>query len=441
MQNKQPFLELDGLGSSECLEKTWPKHPRSEPVQVVQRTAAQLPREILNIENKVRSNLFGWRGQFSPQLVEALLRAYAPEDAFILDPFVGSGTVLYEAGHLWLKALGTEINPAAGKLAQIYQLINKDRLERKTILDNLGSSLNHMFYNDLPLFMVLPDNQRVSEVEKLLVALHRTLVEPETRALLETLIVGLDFHTQPISTARLASKWKDLKKLVMELPYSQSPIELKLCDARTLPLGDSVVDLIITSPPYINVFNYHQQYRASAEALGWRALEVAKSEIGSNRKHRQNRFLTVIQYCLDIAGVLTELKRVSKPSAQMIVVVGRESNVRKTAFFNGEIIEALAVRCAGLKTFLKQERAFKNKFGALIREEIITFGIPAATNTVTLASPRAIATDILREAVTRAPAESLTDLRFAINAVDIVRSSPIFKPLSANPLLRSMASN
>jgi len=228
MENKQPFLELEGFSSSQYSEKTWAEPTRSGRAGAVHRTSGYLPQDVLDIENKVRSNLFGWRGQFSPQLVEALLRAYAPEDAFILDPFVGSGTVLHEAGHLGLKALGTEINPAAGKLAQIYQLINKDRLERKTILDNLESSLNHMFYNDLPLFMVLPENQRGSEVEKLLVALHRTLVEPETRALLETLIVGLDFHTQPISTARLASKWKDLKKLVMELPYSQSPIELKL---------------------------------------------------------------------------------------------------------------------------------------------------------------------------------------------------------------------
>lgn len=43
--------------------------------------------------------------------------------------------------------------------------------------------------------------------------------------------------------------------------------------------------LVLTSPPYINVYNYHQQYRASAEALGWDLLEVAKTEIGSNRKH------------------------------------------------------------------------------------------------------------------------------------------------------------
>ncbi|MEW6406440.1 MAG: DNA methyltransferase, partial [Chloroflexota bacterium] len=407
----------------------------------VHRTSGHLSQDVLDIENKVRSNLFGWRGQFSPQLVEALLRAYAPQDAFILDPFVGSGTVLYEAGHLGLRALGTEINPAAGKLAQIYQLINKDRPERKTILNNLESSLTRLAYDDLPLFTGLHGNPRGSEVEKLLVALHRTLVDPETRALLETLIVSLDFHAQPVSTARLASKWKDLKKLVMELPYAQNSIALKLCDARALPLENSVVDLVITSPPYINVFNYHQQYRGSAEAMGWRALEVAKSEIGSNRKHRQNRFLTVIQYCLDIAAALRELKRVSKPAAEMIFVIGRESNVRKTAFFNGQIIEGLAIRCAGLKTVLKQERAFKNKFGAAIREEIITFGIPSGTNTASLDNPRVVARDILQEAAHRAPAESLRDLRFAIDAVDVVRPSPIFKPLSANPLLRSMASN
>lgn len=435
MQNKQPFLDLGGFNSSQYVEKAWAKLTRSDRAWAVHRTSGPLPQDVLDIENKVRSNLFAWRGQFSPQLVEALLRAYAPEGAFVLDPFVGSGTVLCEAGHLGLRALGAEINPAAAKLAQVYELVNKTRFERSNVLQKLEPYLTRLAHQELPLFMQLPAKEAGSEVEKLLVALHRTLADPVSRALLETLIVGLDFHNQPVSTGRLASKWNELKKLVVNLPHSGKPIELKLCDARALPLENSVVDLVITSPPYINVFNYHQQYRASAEALGWKALEVAKSEIGSNRKHRQNRFLTVIQYCLDMAGVLTELKRVSKSSAQIIFVVGRESNVRKTAFFNGQIVEALAFRCVGLKTLLKQDRAFRNKFGARIREEIITFGIPSPTNRVSLDDPRAVAIDVLKEAAARAPDESLADLRFAISAADIVQPSPIFEPLSANPSL------
>jgi len=48
------------------------------------------------------------------------------------------------------------------------------------------------------------------------------------------------------------------------------------------------------------------------EALSWNVLKVAKSEIGSNRKHRSNRFLTVIQFCLDIAQTFNEMVRVLK---------------------------------------------------------------------------------------------------------------------------------
>ena len=44
-----------------------------------------LSEDILNIKEKKRSNLFPWRGQFSPQLVEALLTAYSSKDDFVLD--------------------------------------------------------------------------------------------------------------------------------------------------------------------------------------------------------------------------------------------------------------------------------------------------------------------------------------------------------------------
>src|SRR5438128_517596 len=71
-----------------------------------------IPQERLNIDNKERSNLFPWNGQFSPQLVEALLEAYAPARGFVLDPFLGSGTVLHEAGRRGHPAFGSEVNPA-----------------------------------------------------------------------------------------------------------------------------------------------------------------------------------------------------------------------------------------------------------------------------------------------------------------------------------------
>lgn len=83
-----------------------------------------LPQNILNIEDKNRSNLFTWRGQFSPQFVENIMLAYTPKNAIVFDPFIGSGTVLYTSGCLGLKALGCELNPAAWILSRTYQLIN-----------------------------------------------------------------------------------------------------------------------------------------------------------------------------------------------------------------------------------------------------------------------------------------------------------------------------
>src|SRR5713226_1208801 len=93
--------------------------------------------ELLNIDNKQRSNLFPWNGQFSPQLIEVLLRTYAPKKGLVLDPFAGSGTVLYEAGSLGMPVVGAEINPAACKMAQIYCLMNIPIAKRKALANRL----------------------------------------------------------------------------------------------------------------------------------------------------------------------------------------------------------------------------------------------------------------------------------------------------------------
>ena len=113
---------------------------------------------------------------------------------------------------------------------------------------------------------------------------------------------------------------------MLELPYTNNPICAKLCDSRLTHVDkEKYANVVVTSPPYINVFNYHQNYRAILETLGWDLLRVAKSEIGSNRKNRGNRFKTVIQYCLEIEQTMQSLWK-SLADESIMVFTSRCSN-------------------------------------------------------------------------------------------------------------------
>lgn len=61
-------------------------------------TMKALEREKLDVVNKTRSNIFGWRGQFTPEFVAYLLDEASEGTGLVLDPFCGSGTVLQECG-------------------------------------------------------------------------------------------------------------------------------------------------------------------------------------------------------------------------------------------------------------------------------------------------------------------------------------------------------
>ncbi len=379
----------------------------------------------LNIEEKVRSNLLPWNGQFSPQLVHAFLHTYSAANNVVLDPFMGSGTVLIEAATMGLEAVGTEINPAAFLMAQIYLFTNMSPAVRNTSLETVHARLMELF-EGAPLFCPRPvlDDRACKRV---LTAAWSSESNPNAKVLLAVLVTLLDFYKPGLTAAKILATWGRIRNCVDALAYSSAPLRIANADARNLPLGTASIDFVITSPPYINVFNYHQQFRASTEALGWDLLHVAKSEIGSNRKNRGNRFLTVVQYCLEIGQVLEELFRVCKPDSRVIFVVGRESNVRKTRFFNGDIVARLASRCTGFVPEVRQERVFMNRFGAPIYEDILHLRRGQAASPISGGS-MAVAIESLVEATRRVPAESAADLASAIREAPSMRPSAIYKP-------------
>lgn len=216
-----------------------------------------------------------------------------------------------------------------------------------------------------------------------------------------------------------------IENLLSELMAYPGKGTCLLADARSTALETGSIEAVITSPPYINVFNYHQNYRPATELLGWRPLEAAQSEIGANRKHRANRFLTVVQYCLDMAEALSEIARLCKLGAPVVLVVGRESNVLGAAFRNGDLLRQLMHH--GAHSFELRgcaERVFTNRFGQRIYEDIIV-GRSVGPAPLTLDRARAIGVKALDEAMRSVPDENRPALIAARSMAAKVKPSRI----------------
>jgi DNA modification methylase len=389
-----------------------------------------LAQEKLDVVMKKRSNLFNWRGQFTPEFVEYILQNFTREGDFILDPFSGSGTVLREAAWLGLQAVGIEINPAAYVMSRFFVFCNMDIAERYEYCNSFELKLN-LYLSHLNGKKVYTDNAdyRLAYANLLDFAknFNDLLTCKQDRVLLLTML----FHSEKDKKLSLReSVYKSfvyMKNAILGLPYTKHTINALLKDSRSAGAEfENQVDFILTSPPYINVFNYHQNYRAIIEVFQFDLLKVAHSEFGSNRKNRGNRFKTVIQYCLDMELAIRSFWKALKPGAKIVLVLGKESSVRNTPFYNGQMIIDIIERSQGFHEIEILERKFTNKFGNDIKEDVII-----ATKHSLLTKElhgKAIAVKHLNNSLDASDIEVRSDIIDAINSINYIEASPVFNP-------------
>lgn len=387
-----------------------------------------IPQTSLDLTNKNRSSLFPWRGQFSPEFVEIILDTYSRDKDCIFDPFVGSGSTLFECTRKRLRCFGSEINPSAVEMAKTVQFASVPLEERRSaiqeaehLIEKYVPSTTWNLFSSLDFEQHIIQSQEISEDARLRELVHEARHKPAVHNLIANAIIRY-LNDGKIDILRALYEHA---KIVENLLYSPNECNVFYADARVVSLPSNSVDLIITSPPYINVFNYHQNNRPAMELLGWDILEVAKSEIGSNRKHRQNRFLTVIQYALDMLDALKEMRRVLTSNGRAIIVVGRESSVRGARFKNGMIVALLASGGVGFRIDMLQERKFMNKFGEIIFEDILHL-VPcenARRDADHLA--RSVATWSLQQALHLTDGQVKNEIIEAIERVPTVQKSPI----------------
>jgi DNA modification methylase len=387
-----------------------------------------LLQEKLDVATKKRSNLFSWRGQFTPEFVEYILQTFAKQGDFVLDPFSGSGTVLQESARLDIKATGIEINPAAYAMSKFFTFCNLPFAERYNYCNNFEKKLN-LYTSRLNAQRVYIDNTdyrlAYANLLQFAEAFSQTLTDKQERILLLNLLFQSEKDKGLFLRNSISKSFQFIKNAILGLPYTEQPINALLKDSRAA--GEEFqneIDLILTSPPYINVFNYHQNFRAIVETFHFDLLKVAHSEFGSNRKNRGNRFKTVIQYCLDMELAIRSFWTALKPDAKLILVLGRESNVRSTPFYNGQMIIEILESCNGFTNINTLERQFTNKFGNNIKEDII---IATKSNSISNnLYGKTISLKHLEDSLITTQNGVHSDIAEAISSIDEVKPSPFF---------------
>jgi hypothetical protein len=344
------------------------------------------------------------------------METVCPDSQSFLDPFCGSGTVLYEALQRGRSGLGAEVNPAAWHLANLASFAALTKGEKHDILVEMKAITHAAGFSDELFISEMGPREIIERISS--IATHPYL----RRALAAAVLLGMGDERE-LSHRAISKGAFIVLSLLNELVRHDRLAECSLADARKLPFASESVEAVITSPPYINVFNYHQNYRAAAEILGWRPLEAAQSEIGANRKHRGNRFLTVVQYCMDMAQCIDEIARTMKLGSPLVITLGRTSNVLGVAFPNGALIRKLLEISGAFSEIDVAERVFTGRFGDRIYEDVL-ISRRTGTSHTNLEDARKLGLLALKGA-SKVPEKNRGDLTNAIDGASAVQPSPI----------------
>jgi hypothetical protein len=271
--------------------------------------------------------LFRYPAKFHPPVVAALLARYTEPGQYVLDPFVGSGTLLVEAALIRRKSVGVDIDPLAVSVAlaktRLYDLGATSSTAGRILsciapFERAPDAYQHLMRTDISadeMFEVaaaeklnipaIPNLQHwfrryvVVDLARINQVIAQVSADSNTRLLFNVIfasiirnssnadpvpVSGLEYTSHmksrdmagrlinPFSLFRAAvtkalravQEWKEA------LPVGFS-VEPSAFQGTALELPDQVpmkIDAVITSPPYHNAVDYYRRHQLEMFWLG-----------------------------------------------------------------------------------------------------------------------------------------------------------------------------
>ncbi|RFT16368.1 MAG: modification methylase [Candidatus Saccharicenans subterraneus] len=281
---------------------------------------------VQNVNNpKSIHGIFPYRGKISP--IDAInILIQLPKKGVLLDPFCGSGTIIYEAKKLGHCVIGVDSNPIAiqiskGKFCEfdINESIQKIRLIIKKI-----EKMNRYFS--------LPDKVKKYFHEKTgseimnLKEYYDEFNDYEKAVFLGTIcLAARGCNHYKWSSTQIGQISNDKKyinfyeKFLTKLRKHYYPVnsigsQIILSDSRQLTnyLREKSVDYVYTSPPYFDALDYTSNYTRLVHL-------IFNNDVEDIRKKLIQRYDS---YAEDMKKCFDEIVKVTKDDAIIIFVVG-----------------------------------------------------------------------------------------------------------------------
>jgi SAM-dependent methyltransferase len=334
----------------------------------------------------------------------------------VLDPMAGSGTVLAVARANGHHAIGVDLDPLAVLLAGVWtRTLNQDEVSDKAavVLDRARVAFHSLAKGQA--YPAKSDAETRAFIRywfddyarRQLAALSTSIQRVRDSGIRDALWCG--FSRLIITKSAGASLAMDLSHSRPHKKFDYAPIKpfsrflsavntvvsncpsaacgpvgpvavAKQGDARKLAIKSSSIDLVLTSPPYLNAIDYMRCSKFSLVWMGYnvdRLREIRGESIGAEASSEEAMDSPWVQalikqlgvakklasrdrgvlarYVLDMGAALAEVSRVLKAGGRAVYVVG-DSTVRGVFIRNSEIVKAVAER-NGLRLQERRSRA------------------------------------------------------------------------------------
>lgn len=329
-------------------------------------------------------------GKLIPHIPRYFLEKETKENPrLVLDPFCGSGTVLVEAMLAGHNAVGIDINPLACFLSRVKtKRLDQKRLEslsnsilRKTSLPTNDIVQTHNFYG-IDYWFSEDVKNKLCRIKKEIETISQSEYRDFFRLVFSSLIRKTSFADPRIPPAckskrmrkKIENDWNPKVQALFEktlnnavkchqefLSLCVEDVNAEVINANSgkIPLSDESIDLVITSPPYINAQKYLRSTRNEILWLGLineyeRLRKMDKALVGTERvyKHEFSELiqpnillghkdadklvlkigkinwrlsLIVFKFFFRIKTVIEEMYRLLTSKAKAIIVIGNNT--------------------------------------------------------------------------------------------------------------------